>query len=148
MAFTGTLTGNLGQDPQMRYTDSGKALLQLSIAATPRGKRPNSDQWEDVGAPVWLGVTFWEQDAERVANLQLQKGDQVAVSGTLKIREYTRRDGQTAYSLELHRPRFLGAVPRNPQPAQGQGQGAHGENIQWDVNNQANPWETQETAPF
>lgn len=144
MAFTGTLTGNLGQDPQMRYTDSGKALLQLNIAATPRGKRPNSDQWEDVGAPVWLGVTFWEQDAEKVANLQLQKGDQVAVSGTLKIREYTRRDGQTAYSLELHRPRFLGAVPRNPQS---QAPAAHGENIQWDNPQAGNPWENQ-AAPF
>lgn len=143
MAFTGTLTGNLGQDPQMRYTDSGKALLQLSIAATPRGKRPNSDQWEDVGAPVWLAVTFWEQDAERVANMRLQKGDQVAVSGTLKIREYTRRDGQTAYSLELHRPRFLGAVPRNPQAPAG-----HRENIQWDNPQAGSPWETQTTAPF
>ncbi len=145
MSFTGTLTGNLGQDPQMRYTDSGKALLQLNIAATPRGKHPNSDQWEDVGAPVWLGITFWEQDAEKVANLQLQKGDQVAVSGTLKIREYTRRDGQTAYSLELHRPRFLGAVPRNPQA---QAPAAHGENIQWDNPQAGNPWETQKTAPF
>lgn len=145
MSFTGTLTGNLGQDPQMRYTDSGKALLQLNIAATPRGKRPNSDQWEDVGAPVWLGVTFWEQDAERIANLQLNKGDQVAVSGTMKIREYTRRDGQTAYSLELHRPRFPGAVPRNPQA---QAPAAHGENIQWDNPQAGNPWETQKTAPF
>lgn len=145
MAFTGTLTGNLGQDPQMRYTDSGKALLHLRIAATPRGKRPNSDQWEDVGAPVWLAVTFWERDAERVANMRLSKGDQVAVSGTLKIREYTRQDGKPGESLELHRPRFLGAVPRNPQP---QAPAAHGDNIQWDNPQAGSPWETQTAAPF
>lgn len=145
MAFTGTLTGNLGQDPQIRYTDSGKALLELSVAATPRGKRPNSDQWEDVGATVWLRVTFWEQDAERVANMRLSKGDQVAVSGTLKIRKYTGQDGKPADSLELYRPRFLGAVPRNPQA---QAPAAHGENIQWDNPQAGSPWETQEPAPF
>lgn len=152
MAFQGTVTGNLGRDPQLQYTQSGKAVINLDIGATPRQKNRDTNQWEDAGKPVWLRITLWEVTAERIANMQLSKGDQVAVTGTLVIKTFRLNDGTEGTSLELLNPRFLGAVPKQAKygnPSMQGTQGAYGETVQWgNATSDKDPWETQEPAPF
>ena len=105
-----TVTGNLGQDPQIRYTPSQKAVLDLSIAATHRAKNKQTDQWEDKGEPLWLRASFWGDQAETLA-ASLVKGDKVTVEGTLVIEKYSGRNGDgLAYVLDF--PRFLGVIPK------------------------------------
>lgn len=107
-----TGTGNLGADPETRYTASGKETLTMRIAVTPRRQNQNTGQWEDVGTPLWVSATFWEHAARNLSQAGLRKGDRVGVSGTLSQREYTRRDGTSGVSLELLNPTFLGVTPR------------------------------------
>lgn len=150
MAFQGTVTGNLGRDPQLKYTQAGKAVLDLNIGATPRQKNRQTEQWEDAGESVWVTVSLWEQAAEKVANMQLHKGDHVAVEGTLTVRAFKYEDGTKGASLELLRPRFLGAIPKQMRQANPQTQGAqsaYGSNVQWGqpANDQ---WASSEPAPF
>ena len=113
MAFRGTVTGNLGQDPDMRFTQAGKSALALSVAATASRKDPQTGQWSDDGDPLWVRVTLWERDAERWADL-LHKGDRVSVEGTLVLRSFTRQDGSQGLSYELSGARMLGYAPKNP----------------------------------
>ncbi|WRS29638.1 single-stranded DNA-binding protein [Actinomycetaceae bacterium MB13-C1-2] len=108
-----TVTGNLGQDPQIRYTPSGRAVLDLSIAATHRAKNKQTDQWEDRGEPLWLRASFWGDQAETLAQ-SLAKGDKVTVEGALVIEKYSGRNGDgIAYILDF--PRFLGVIPKAGQ---------------------------------
>ena len=113
------VTGNLGATPELRYTPQNKAVLDVSIGATLRQHNKQTDQWNDVGEPLWLRTSFWEEEAQRLADV-LQKGDRVTVEGTLTLQSWTGRDGQAGQSLELRGPRFLGVVPRRQTNTQGQ----------------------------
>lgn len=147
MSVTTTVTGNLGHDSELRFTPSGAACLELSIGATPRQRVKDTDQWEDVGAPLWIKATFWRNEAERLHESgRLRKGTRVTVTGTLMLRNYTTRDGRPGQSIELHNPRFLGLddIPRTPQGGQQQAQG------QWNQpagGTPTDPWATH-NAPF
>ena len=111
------ITGNIGQQPEVRFTQSGNATLTLSIGCTPRRKDRNSDRWEDDGAPLWITVTLWGDEAERLADV-LHTGDRVSVNGILKRRVYDRRDGGQGESLELVGARDLAVIPKpDSQPA-------------------------------
>lgn len=115
MAFHGIVTGNLGQEPELKFNNqSGKATLNLSIAATPSRLDRQTNQWSDVGEPMWIRATLWEHTAERLADA-LHKGDRVSVEGTLSIRAYQAQDGSQRLSYELLGAKFLGVVPRVPQ---------------------------------
>ncbi|MCD4557628.1 single-stranded DNA-binding protein [Schaalia sp. lx-100] len=111
MSATLTLTGRLGTEPEIKFTKTGKAVLTLPICATPAQKNQTSGQWEDQGATLWIRATFWEYEAENLAET-LHKGDTVSVTGTLKLDTYPTADGQTRESLEVMHPRFLGVKPR------------------------------------
>lgn len=113
MSAETTATGNLGQDPAIRYTPSGKQVLELRIACTA-SKKNQGGQWEDDGDPLWVTAAFWGEGYEHLAD-QLHKGDKVSVSGTLVQRGWQGNDGQTRTSLELRFPRFLGVVPKRQQ---------------------------------
>jgi len=79
-------TGNLGRDPELRYTKDGKAVCTFSIGNTPR--RNVNGQWQD-GVTLWLRVTAWDTLAENIA-ASITKGTNVKVTGTLsKPRPYT-----------------------------------------------------------
>ena len=106
------VTGNLGDAPQLKFTPSGTAALDLSIGCTPRRKDKNTDQWTDDGDPLWIRATLWAETAEAVAEMNLQRGARVSVEGTLKRRTYERNDGTRGESLELASARFLGSAPR------------------------------------
>ena len=112
------VVGNLGNQPEARFTQSGNATLTFSVGCTPRRKDKDSGQWDDDGAPLWITVTLWGEEAERWAEA-LNKGDRVSVNGILKRRTYERRDGGQGESLELVGARDLAVIPKpdSSQPA-------------------------------
>jgi single-strand binding protein len=110
MAADITVEGNLGQDPEVRYTQSGKQVTELRIAATASHKDQNGN-WEDDGDPLWVTATFWGEQYGHLADA-LKKGDKVTVSGVLIQRGWEGNDGQRRTSLEVKFPRFKGVIPR------------------------------------
>jgi single-strand DNA-binding protein len=84
-----TIIGNLTNDPEIRYTTSGIAVTDISVAVTPRVR--NGDRWED-GETSFYSVVIWRDYGEHVAD-SLQKGDRVVVIGTLAIERWESDDG-------------------------------------------------------
>ncbi len=107
------LIGNLGSDPELRYTNSGKAVCNLSVATTRRVKR--DDKWED--ETEWHRVTVWEKQAE-LCNEYLSKGRQVYVMGRNSTRKYEDKDGVTKYTTEVIASdvKFLGKKGDSDEP--------------------------------
>ncbi len=87
------IVGNLGRDPELRYTPQGTAVANFSMATTE--KRQNEDD-----ITTWFKVTLWGARAE-VAAKYLTKGSQVYIEGRLKIQEWTDRDDNNRYTLEV-----------------------------------------------
>lgn len=92
-----TLIGNLGRDPELRYTPQGDAVCDFSIAVNDR-KRDKSGEFQDV--TTWYKITFWSKRAE-TASKYLAKGRQVYVEGRLQVEEWTDRDGNNRYTLAV-----------------------------------------------
>ncbi|WRS30827.1 single-stranded DNA-binding protein [Actinomycetaceae bacterium MB13-C1-2] len=86
-----TVVGNLTADPNLRYTQSGAAVADFTVASTPRTYDRNSGQFKD-GETLFLRCSVWRDYAENVAE-SLSKGVQVIVQGRLVQRQYTPRDG-------------------------------------------------------
>lgn len=124
MSNTITITGRLAQDPEMRFTSSGKAMCNLSIPDQKRTKG-DSGQWEDASATTWFRVTVWGEQAEALAE-HARKGDEVVVTGRLITREWTDKEGGTRSSLEVDFAKVGftpgGARGQRQQPAQQQNQ--------------------------
>src|SRR5688572_11060727 len=91
------IIGNLGADPELRYTPGGKAVTELRIAVNDNRKGPDGEWIEET---LWFRVSVWEQAAERMAE-QLRKGNKVYAEGQLRVREFEGRDGEKRQSLEL-----------------------------------------------
>src|SRR5688572_7626645 len=94
-----TIVGYLGRDPELRYTPTGTAVCDVSIATTERRKGRGGGDPEET--TTWFRVTMWGRQAE-VASQYLRKGRLVYVEGRLSQREQTRKDGTTRTSLEVH----------------------------------------------
>lgn len=90
-----TLIGNLGRDPELRYTPQGDAVCDFSIAVNDR-KRDKAGEFQDV--TTWFKVTFWRKQAE-TASKYLTKGKAVYVEGRLQVEEWTDRDNNKRFSL-------------------------------------------------
>ncbi|MCO4771093.1 MAG: single-stranded DNA-binding protein [Deltaproteobacteria bacterium] len=91
-----TILGNLGRDPEVRYTQSGKAVCELRIATSERwGGRENPQEKTE-----WHRVVFWEKQAELCGRF-LSKGSKVYVEGRIQTREYTDKDGNRRWSTEI-----------------------------------------------
>ncbi len=86
-----TVVGNLTADPNLRYTQSGIAVADFTVASTPRSWDKASGQFKD-GETLFLRCSVWREYAENVAE-SLSKGTQVIVQGKLVQRSYTPRDG-------------------------------------------------------
>ena len=100
MAFSKVMfIGNLGRDPEMRYTPNGRPVTEFSVAVTHRGRDPQSGEWADQGTD-WYRVTVWGDRAERTAE-EFRKGNRVFVEGRFKTREFEGKDGQKRTSLEV-----------------------------------------------
>ena len=99
MAFSkAMIIGNLGRDPEMRYTPSGRPVTEFSVAVNQSTKNQQTGEW--VEATDWFRVTVWGDRAERTAE-QFRKGNRVFVEGRFRTREYEARDGQKRISLEI-----------------------------------------------
>jgi single-strand DNA-binding protein len=99
MAFAKVMIiGNLGRDPEMRYTPSGRPVTEFSVAVNQSTKNQQTGEW--VEATDWFRVTVWGDRAERTAE-QFRKGNRVFVEGRFRTREYEARDGQKRISLEI-----------------------------------------------
>ena len=100
MAFSKVMIiGNLGRDPEMRYTPNGRPVTEFSVAVTHRGRDPQSGEWADLGTD-WFRVTVWGDRAERTAE-EFRKGNRVFVEGRFRTREYDAKDGTKRTSLEI-----------------------------------------------
>lgn len=134
--MTVTLIGNVGQDPDLRFTPTGKAVASFSLAVTPRSKNGTSGRWED-GETTWYRITAWDQMAEEAAEL-IHKGQRLIVvtdAEGIQQREYDKRDGTKGVSIEATAEEIgqvltkrFGLKKADREPA-------------------ADPWATQE-APF
>ncbi len=94
-----TVVGNLTGDPELRFTPSGAAVANFTIASTPRSFDKNSNEWKD-GDTLFLNCSIWRQAAENVAE-SLQKGMRVVAQGRLKQRSYETREGEKRTVVEL-----------------------------------------------
>ena len=118
------IIGNLGADPELRYTPGGKAVTELRVAVNDNRKGPDGEWIEET---LWFRVSVWKQVAERLAE-QLRKGNKIYAEGQLRAREYEARDGQKRTSLELAFARVVN-LERRPRDEDGGsgGGGAYGD---------------------
>ncbi|MDH6182380.1 single-strand DNA-binding protein [Microbacteriaceae bacterium SG_E_30_P1] len=94
-----TVVGNLTADPELRYTQSGLAVANFTIASTPRTFDRASNDWKD-GEALFLRASCWREFAEHVAG-SLTKGSRVIATGRLKQRSYETKEGEKRTSIEL-----------------------------------------------
>ena len=94
-----TIVGNLVAEPELRFTPSGAAVANFTIASTPRTFDKQANEWRD-GDPMFLGCSVWRQAAENVAE-SLTKGMRVIVQGRLKSRSYETREGEKRTVFEI-----------------------------------------------
>ena len=94
-----TVVGNLTADPELRYTQSGLAVANFTIASTPRNFDRASNDWKD-GEALFLRASCWREFAEHVAG-SLTKGTRVVATGRLKQRSYETKEGEKRTSIEL-----------------------------------------------
>lgn len=110
MAAEITVTGTLTRDPEIKYAQSGTAMLKLAVAATRRQQNRDTKQWEDDGDPLYIDITFFG-DRENYLGDILRKGDQVSVSGALVRRNWESGD-KVGVALEVRFPRLLGYIKK------------------------------------
>ena len=94
-----TVIGNLTDDPELRFTPSGAAVANFTVASTPRTFDRQSNEWKD-GETLFLRCSVWREAAENVAE-SLQKGMRVIVQGRLKSRSYDTKEGERRTVTEL-----------------------------------------------
>ena len=94
-----TVIGNLTADPELRFTQSGAAVANFTVASTPRTFDRQSGEWKD-GEALFMRCNIWRQSAENVAE-SLTRGARVIVSGRLKQRSFETREGEKRTVVEL-----------------------------------------------
>ncbi|MBA4021187.1 MULTISPECIES: single-stranded DNA-binding protein [Mycobacteriales] len=94
-----TVVGNLTADPELRFTPSGAAVANFTVASTPRAFDRQTNEWKD-GEALFMRCNIWRDAAENVAE-SLTKGSRVIVSGRLKQRSYETREGEKRTVVEL-----------------------------------------------
>jgi len=94
-----TVVGNLTDDPELRFTPSGAAVANFTVASTPRTFNRQTSSWED-GETLFMRCSIWRQAAENVAE-SLTRGTRVIVQGRLKQRSFETREGEKRTVVEL-----------------------------------------------
>ncbi|RIJ77958.1 single-stranded DNA-binding protein [Nakamurella silvestris] len=94
-----TVVGNLTADPELRFTASGAAVANFTVASTPRTFDRASGEWKD-GEALFLRCNIWRQAAENVAE-SLTRGSRVVVTGRLKQRSFDTKEGEKRTVIEL-----------------------------------------------
>ncbi|MDN6795710.1 MAG: single-stranded DNA-binding protein [Propionibacterium sp.] len=94
-----TIIGNLTADPELRFTPSGAAVADFTVASTPRTFDRNANEWKD-GETLFMRCSVWREAAENVAE-SLRKGMRVIVQGRLTQRSYETREGERRTVVEM-----------------------------------------------
>ena len=94
-----TIIGNLTADPELRFTPSGAAVANFTVASTPRMFDRQSNEWKD-GETLFMRCSIWRDAAENVAE-SLQRGMRVIASGRLKSRSYETKEGEKRTVVEM-----------------------------------------------
>ena len=161
-----TVVGNVTADPELRFTGNGVAVVNFTIASTPKVFDKQTNQFKD-GDALFLRSSAWRDMAEHIA-ASLQKGMRVIAQGELKQRSYETKEGERRTAIELEVDaigpdlRFATATVTRangqgarPAPAGGAGAAAMGTSVPNDVSGApsgsqgawAQPFDS-ETAPF
>jgi single-strand DNA-binding protein len=142
-----TVIGNLTADPELKFTPSGAAVANFTVASTPRSFDKTKNEWVD-GEALFLRCNIWRQAAENVAET-LTRGARVIVSGRLKQRSYETRGGEKRTVMELDvdevGPSLKYATAKVNKVDRGPGGGASGVGKS---PAEADPWATTDEAPF
>ncbi len=136
------LVGNLGRDPEMRYSQNGTPITNFSMAVNRRKRQPDGSFQDETD---WYRVSLFRQQAENAAEW-LRKGNKVLVEGELQIRAYTGQDGVERTSVDVIANTFLNLTGRDegteggyrpptnagrqPAPAQQPGRGGRGQDTE------------------
>ncbi len=112
------IIGNLGADPEMRYTPNGRPVTQFNVAVNQSTKNQQTGEW--VEATDWFRVSVWGDRAERAAE-SLRKGNRVFIDGRFRTREFEGRDGQKRTSLEITADNVVSLEKRAPGGPEGEG---------------------------
>lgn len=94
-----TVIGNITADPELRFTGTGAAVANFTVASTPRMFDKTTNEWKD-GEALFLRCNIWRQPAENVAE-SLTRGTRVIVSGRLRQRSYETKEGEKRTVMEL-----------------------------------------------
>ena len=94
-----TVIGNLTDDPELRFTPSGAAVANFTVASTPRFLDKATNEWKD-GDALFLRCSVWRQAAENVAE-SLQRGARVIVTGRLRQRSFETKEGEKRTVVEV-----------------------------------------------
>lgn len=92
------IVGNLGKDPELRYTPQGTPVCSFTVATNER-RKDRAGETQDI--TTWFRVTLWGRQAE-TASQYLTKGRPVYIEGRIRLEEYTDRDGNKRQSLEVN----------------------------------------------
>jgi len=123
-----TVIGNLTADPELRFTPSGAAVANFTVASTPRTFDRQTSEWKD-GEALFLRCNVWRQAAENVAE-SLTRGSRVIVSGRLKQRSFDTKEGEKRTVIELEvdeiGPSLRYATAKVTKASRGDGGGGFG----------------------
>jgi len=132
-----TVIGNITGDPELRFTPSGAAVANFTVASTPRAFDRQSNEWKD-GETLFMRCSVWRDAAENVAE-SLGRGTRVIVSGRLKSRSYETKEGEkrTVVEMEVDEvgPSLRYASAKVTKTQRGSGGGGSG-------GQQEDPWAT------
>jgi single-strand DNA-binding protein len=141
-----TIVGNLTADPELRFTPSGAAVANFTVASTPRTFDRQANEWKD-GETLFMRCSIWRDAAENIAE-SLHRGTRVIVTGRLKSRSYETKEGEKRTVIELDVDevgpslRYASAkVTKAERGGSGGGFGGQG------GGQQADPWATGGSAP-
>lgn len=111
-----TLIGNLGRDPEIRYTQAGVAVANLSIATSESWKDKDGNRQERT---EWHRIVLWDQLA-KIAEQYLTKGRQIYLEGRLQTRKWTGKEGEEKFTTEIRCDQLimLGGDRQEGQPRQ------------------------------
>lgn len=128
------VVGNLGRDPELRYTPQGAAVCSFSMATNEK-RRDKAGDMQDV--TTWFRITLWNKQAEN-ASKYLTKGSSVYIEGRLRVEEWTDKDGKTRSSLEVNASdmQFIGGSRNDEYSGDSEHRSEHGSENSNDFSNQ------------
>lgn len=116
------LVGNLGRDPEVRYSQAGNKIVNMSIATSEGWKDKNTGEWRD--KTEWHRIVIFDERIADVAEKYLKKGSKVYVEGTLQTRKWTDKSGAEKYSTEVVLPKYKAVLVMLDTRESGQSQTA------------------------